>query len=298
VAYLRQRGYSVEDLRQQFRCGFCDKEYDGEDKGIFYRRMPGQWKDTPQHRVIFYSMIDAAPLTWQARVIEKISEDGLTRYMLHPYAGGFYPGSDIAKIARAFRSGKYEGDEEMVWDEKRKGYWMYCWSATHTRANPKAEWQPVPPFDEMRDGTLKFKPSKYRTAKYSSRQMMGWDAAVARADRDPSPTRWVVLCEGPLDAARVGPGGVALIGSSVSEENASKIAGSFHVAFLAFDNDKAGREATEKITQRLMSASTRARLLQGTPLLPISSGKDLGDMSDDEFKKVFSRAMKDIKRAF
>jgi DNA primase len=101
-----------------------------------------------------------------------------------------------------------------------------------------------------------------------------------------------------LDAARVGPGGVALIGSSVSEENASKIAGSFHVAFLAFDNDKAGREATEKITQRLMSASTRARLLQGTPLLPISSGKDLGDMSDDEFKKVFSRAMKDIKRAF
>ena len=100
-------------------------------------------------------------------------------------------------------------DYEFTWDEQRGGYWACGWSHTGTRSNPKAKWVPVPPFDEEKDGQLKFKPSKYRTAKYSSRQMMGWDAAVKRAEEDTADITWVVLCEGPLDAARCGPGGVA-----------------------------------------------------------------------------------------
>ncbi len=177
IEYLQGRGFDPYKLWEQFRCSFCTTEYPHGQNGVFYRRMPGDWRDTPQHRVIFYSLVNGVPLTWQARYPEKVSADGLDRFMLHPYKQPFE------------------------------------WSHVATRPNPQAKWMPVPPFDQAdATGTLKFVPSKYRTAKYSSREMMGWDAALARAKADPAPIKWCVLCEGPLDAARVGPGGIALIG--------------------------------------------------------------------------------------
>lgn len=44
-----------------------------------------------------------------------------------------------------------------------------------------------------------------------------------------------MLTEGPLDAARVGPGGIVLIGKSMNQENAAKVASKFHLVFTGFE---------------------------------------------------------------
>ncbi len=276
VEYLLGRGYNLQKLWEQFRCSFCIEEYPEGQNGIYYRKMPGGWKDTPQHRIIFYSLVKGVPLTWQARYPEMISDDGLNKYMLHPYRGS----PD---------------------DDPRGGYTRnpFVLDQVATRANPQSSWIPVSPFDETnQEGTLRFQPSKYRTAKYSQRQMMGWDAAVKRANDDPELMKWVVLCEGPLDAARVGPGGVALIGSSISPDNAEKVASTFNIVFTAFDEDKAGKGATEKVGRMLQTSKCRAPVIQLVIPLPIPSGKDIGEMTQEAFDAMLAKAIKRSQRGY
>jgi 5S rRNA maturation endonuclease (ribonuclease M5) len=295
VMYLTGRGFDIAALREQFRCAFCVKEYDGKEKGIFYRKMPGGWQDTPQHRIVFYSLHGGAPLTWQVRVIEKVSDDGLSRYMLHPYKGGYYSGGAASKqLSDALRGSDLSSVEVSTAEDDKGGRWVHVWDLTHTRPSTVASWQPVPPFDERSDnGSLKFEPAKYRTAKFSSRRMMGWDAAVLRAEKDPSPIKWVILCEGPMDAARAGPGGVALLGATISGQNLADVVAKFDLAILAFDNDKAGREAKEKIQESLMSRDVKvARVLKWVLPMQIPAGKDLGAMTKEEFDSAFGKTMR------
>jgi hypothetical protein len=217
-------------------------------------------------------------MTWQARHPERQDEEGLNKYYLHPY-----------KIAYS----NSPGDIPVRCEDGS----TFCWSHVATRPNHKAAWIPVPPFDELTEtGTLKFQPSKYRTAKHSTRQMMGWDAAITRADTDSDPLRWCVLCEGPLDAARVGPGGIALIGSSISPDNAEKVASAFHVVFTAFDEDRAGKEATDRIGKMILGAKQRAPLVQVVVPLQIASGKDIGEMSQEAFDALLQKALRRVKR--
>lgn len=263
VEYLLDRGFNLDKLWEQFRCSFCTKEYPYGKNEIYYRKMPGGWMDTPQNRIIFYSLINGAPMTWQARYPERLSDDGLQKYALHPYS----------------RTGQ--------------------WDHVATRSNAGAAWMPVPPFDEVDErGTLRFQPSKYRTAKYSSRELIGWDAAVRRAQLDPEMIKWVILGEGPLDAARPGPGGVGLIGSSISPENAAKIASTFHIVFTAFDVDKAGREATERVMRALLSPSIRNPMVQQVVPIPIPEGKDPGALDQQKwdvlFRKIFLKATRSL----
>lgn len=222
VTYLIGRGFDLPRLWEQFRCSFCVREYPHGKNGIFYRSMPGGWRDTPQHRIIFYALHNGVPLTWQARYIDFVTPDSLNKYALHPYTGQ--------------------------------------WNHVETRSSSAQAWMPVAPFNEVDSGgVLKWLPSKYRTAKYSSRELMGWDAALKRSMDDEIP--WCVLVEGPLDAARVGPGGIAVIGSSLNSERAAKIASNFVLVFTGFDTDLAGRQATEKITKALHGAAVRNPML-------------------------------------
>lgn len=301
VRYLLNRGYDIGKLEAQFRVGFCTKEYPYGEKNIFYRKLPGGWKDTPQHRIVFLSLIDNVPMSWQARLIEKESDDGLNKYMLHPYGGGFYSTNNLPQILRShkeeFRSTGVSDKLDVVEDLGRGGYWLHVWSHTHTRANPNASWQPIAPFDEIKEGALKFRPSKYRTAKYSNRQLMGWDAAIARARQDTEELKWCVLCEGPLDGGRIGPGGLPVTGSSISMENAAKVVSHFHVVFLAFDDDTAGREATTKISSLLQSTQHKATIMLALVKLEIPQGKDPGDMTQTEYDKLFNYTLKRVKRS-
>ena len=262
IEYLAQRNFDIMKLQKQFQCGFCVKEYPNKTNGVFYAQLPGGWRDTPQHRIVFRSMIDGTPMTWQARVIEKLSDDGLGKLMLHPYK------------------------TPLTWD------------LVAVRATTSSNWMEIPPFDATSDGVLKFKPSKYRTAKHSTRELMGWDAACKRADDDPNPLKWIVLCEGPLDAARVGPGGVAVIGSSLSIDNVNRIASRFQIIYTAFDSDKAGKAATEKIGRMFYSDNLRNSLVQLVAPLNVTGGKDIGGMTQAEFDRIFTAAKDHSGRQF
>ena len=155
----------------------------------------------------------------------------------------------------------------------------------------------MPPYDELSEtGTLKFRPSKYRTAKYSQRQLMGWDAAIKRAASDTEEFRWCVLCEGPLDGGRVGAGGLPVTGSSISMENAAKVVSNFHIVFMAFDDDVAGREATMKIASILESTHHKASIMLRPMPLNLPQGKDPGDLTPDEYLRIFKQALKRVRR--
>jgi DNA primase len=107
-----------------------------------------------------------------------------------------------------------------------------------------------------------------------------------------------VLCEGPLDAARVGPGGVAVIGSSISPTNVELIASKFQIVYTAFDTDKVGKAATEKIGKQLYEAKLRNSLILLVRPLQISQGKDIGAMTQVEFDRMFDIAKKDVSRQY
>jgi hypothetical protein len=106
------RKFDIKRLEELYRCGFCIKEHpESKIHKIWYPRFPGGWKDTPQGRIIFHSLIDGVPLTWQGRWIEVESEDGLTKRGLNPYT--------------------------------------FQWDVVATRATAKQAWIPHPPFDEV-----------------------------------------------------------------------------------------------------------------------------------------------------
>lgn len=203
--YLESRGFDMQRMWDMFRASWCEKEYPYGQNKIYYRKMPGGWKDTPQGRIIFHALKDGVPKTWQGRVIEKLSDDGTEHYYWHPYKDR--------------------------------------WDLVETRSHNKAPWMRQEPFDAINEEhTYEWKPSKYKTAKYSERFFAGWDAAIAaNLDREHP---WCVIVEGPLDAARVGPGGLAVMGSSLSPECAALIVQNFKVVITAFDNDAAGNAAT------------------------------------------------------
>lgn len=255
------RKFDLQRLTHMFRCGFCTKEYKEGLHLIWYRKFPDGWKDTPQSRVIFHSLHKGVPRSWQGRYPEHISMDGLNKYALHPYRSE--------------------------------------WSHIATRYSTVLPWIRMSPFDQTDEvGNYKFDPTKYRTAKHSFRELMGWDAAIERADNDESPIRWCVLTEGPLDAARIGPGGIALMGKSISPENAIKITSNFHLVLTAFDNDTAGKEATEKISASLSNSQAHARILKHVEPLVIPTGKDLGELdqatSDSILLATLKRALRNL----
>jgi len=202
ITYLINRGFNMDRLYKQFKTSYCTEEFPHGDNEIYYRKMPGGWRDTPQHRIIFYSIHDGTRKTWQGRYVDYVTPDKLGMYALNPYTE--------------------------------------AWDHVATRSNAKAAWIYVGPFNEVNDkGGMRWSPSKYKTATHSFRELMGWDAAVENA-KTATPFSWCILVEGPLDAARVGPGGIALIGKSINAGNAAKVAKAFNVVFTAFDNDSAG----------------------------------------------------------
>lgn len=84
VEYLLNRKYDLDVLKRQFRVGYCYSETpEQRDIGLYYRRLPGGFSDTPQGRIIFYIDIKGVQEGWQARILEKV--EGNRRYFWHPY---------------------------------------------------------------------------------------------------------------------------------------------------------------------------------------------------------------------
>lgn len=124
-----------------------------------------------------------------------------------------------------------------------------------------------------------FDPPKYLNATGSERNklLMGYDAAVeANSGRDASST-FCVLCEGPLDAAKLGSPAIAILGKSLSDFQADALAKQFNEICTVMDNDEAGRQCLNRIRAKMRE---RGRHVHNVPVP--GNVKDAGDLSYEE----------------
>lgn len=126
---------------------------------------------------------------------------------------------------------------------------------------------------------------KYMNAVGSIRNAMlfGYDQAVAWAATNNSKT--CIIVEGPLDAVRVGLSAVAILGSSMSSEQAKLICSKFDKAVIVGDNDEAGRRAVNKIIAALTDEGMNPLNIEE---VKVPEGKDVGGMSYEDAHKLIS----------
>lgn len=256
VTYLTNRGYDPVELYKHMEVSYCYEETppDKRDtppqdkRGIYYRYMPDDWRDTPQGRIIFYARIRGAAKGWQARVIDHVA-DGW-KYYWHPYR------------------------EEWVPVEKQApdGTWL-------TRKDYLGE-------------KYQWKPSKYRMAigvdpnrgVGRSSILMGYDAARAWCEDNQNSV--AVLTEGPLDACRLGPPGLAMLGKYLASNQADLLKG-FRKVVVVLDNDSAGQTGLVRVKTICAEKNIRLESCQVPANL-----KDLGEMSQEAANELISPLLK------
>lgn len=156
--------------------------------------------------------------------------------------------------------------DKFVWTDKQE--WL---QVKHSGNDPAIS-------DEFPKG---FAPHKYLNAKGSQRNalLFGVKQAVQFNKDRPFHRRYCVLMEGPLDAVRGGPPCIALLGKSLSYEQAAMIRKNFAAVYTVMDNDKAGQECRKRIYH----------MLEGLPIyeLTVPAGKkDLGECTYEEARAM------------
>lgn len=236
IIMLRQRNFDPVVLERHLNVAYCSEEMP-EDRSIgrVYRKLPCGFKDTPQGRLIFYAHVKGVRVSWQARLIEALDPSGLYRLVWHPY--------------------------------------QEQWVPVYYRHNEEADWALLADFEKDPYGR-KWDPSKYRTATGSSRAnlLMGFDQALAwNAGRS---KRTIILCEGPLDAGRIGAPAVAILGKFLSAGQAELVRNAFDDVIYVQDRGEAGDSAVVSVR----------KALAGMPLCcvtPPEGVDDPGDISPD-----------------
>lgn len=67
-----------------FKCCWCYEELpENEELRIFYKRLPLNFRSTPQGRIIFFAEINGALKSWQGRIPEH--KEGHQKWYWHPY---------------------------------------------------------------------------------------------------------------------------------------------------------------------------------------------------------------------
>lgn len=238
VEYLQQRGYNLQSLYHQLNCSFCVSEYpEDAETGIYYKRLPQGFRDTPQGRIIFYSFIEGVQVGWQARIMDRVV--GNVKEYWHPYANQWVP---------------MEGRDPVT-----------------------NKWATLPGTNITGNGfNITWSPSKYKTAFGMSRNntLMGVDAAVNWSKALGFPKSTAALVEGPLDAGRIGAGGIAMLGKYLSMEQADMLCKRFRRLLMVMDNDAAGEEATKRVKIVMMDRLTEVIFVK----VP-DEYKDIGEMT-------------------
>ena len=231
--YLTHRNFDPDVLWEQFRCSYCYKENDD----LFYRRLRGGFKVTPQGRLIFFAYVGGVRVGWQARILE--IDDGNYKFYWHPYKAD--------------------------------------WVAVMSRADDKSPWELMPGYDE-------WDPAKYFTGHGTRRNsiLLGFDAAVSFNELRKPRHRFCFLVEGAMDAARLGPPAVAMMGKSLSEAQARLIESRFSLVILVPDNDAAGSASRQSVAKHLGGKVTIV------PAELPKSVKDAGDL-DPGMAEIFRR---------
>lgn len=237
--YLLSRGYDLQRLELQFRCGFCVKEWLNNEGKAPYRRLPDGFRDTPQNRIIFFGDIYGVQQIWQARIPEFVQEDGKEKikFYLHPY----------------------------------RNEWVAC----ERQNRVTGKWEPL---EHLLTGDLKWDISKYKTAMHAAKSqcVLGLDAAIAWNKNNATKKPTGVLMEGPLDAGRIGPPAMPMIGKTLSDAQAQLLIRNFRKIIFVSDNDVAGAKSRASVSHAL------GRNLE-LVFMDLPAGvKDMGALNDTE----------------
>lgn len=267
--YLHARQANLEFLHTQFKVSVCYEELP-EDKSVgrMYRRLDGGFKDTPQGRIIFYAFVNNVCVGWQARYLEKTEfckdTNTETKFIFHPYFFKWVP------LPETTAAGTGSFSESADLDEGPKSI-LRRTTATNLVVSE----------DDRAEATTKFKISKYKTAFGMSRSttLMGYDAAVAWNEKNGTAT--AVLVEGPLDAGRIGPPGMAMLGKYLNDGQALLLK-KFKRVIIVADNDKAGLEALNRAKHVFSNIRTTEFISVSVPEIY----KDLGAMPEEEALKL------------
>jgi hypothetical protein len=205
--------------------------------------------------------------------VEEAPEDATKGRFYRRFNGGFRDTPQNRIIFYADIHGVRKGWQaryiEHVADNTRYVLHPYnnSWCAVAKKVDGK--WEKLPPYGEL-------DLSKYKTAFGAKRNeiVMGLDAAVRWNETFRRGKPYVCsLSEGPLDAGRVGPPGLAVLGKSLSDNQAKLIATHFKRTLIIADNDKAGQELKQNMIAQL------SQYIQDMPVLVVPSPhKDIGDV--------------------
>jgi Toprim-like len=116
-----------------------------------------------------------------------------------------------------------------------------------------------------------------------SRSLFGFQAAVGKR---------VFVVESPLDAARFlrhGYAAVATYGAAMSVDQLKMLTRTFRDIVLAYDNDRAGWDATARVAEQVRSTYGRPVLYYRYP--PDSYGEDPGSLSGLQFSLAAKRVL-------
>lgn len=126
---------------------------------------------------------------------------------------------------------------------------------------------------------------KYKNALGSSRNslLFGLKQAIEWNKDRPPGKKFCVLVEGPLDVGKGGPPCIALLGKSMSPEQASKIRAHFDVVGIVADKDEAGKQCLQRVRQQMTAAYNIIELQ--TP----EGCKDLGDCTIEQANQIIKQ---------
>lgn len=246
ILYLNERGYyDMNALVSQFEASFCTEENPQIKHLKFGKDTENYIIDpfkffTPQGKIIFNANQLGVTRLWQARYIDKTIGDDKLQYMHFvndPY-------------------GRQSGYYKVAVKNKETG-----------------KWDPV---DGVNPVILK---QKYVIAPGTKAGMalLGFDAARAYNLTRPVGQRVIGLCEGVLDAARIGAPFCSYMGGSLSVGQMKLISnGDFDKILIACDHDVVGQETIKKLRKSL-------NYLGGIDIEEIDyplQYKDLGEITD------------------
>lgn len=175
----------------------------------------------------------------------------------------------------------WAGDNHLFWSHNQQ------WELIERRLPDGTLYEKYPADTRFPKG---FAPHKYMNATGCERNklLMGFDAAVASQKDKPFNMRYCVLVEGPLDAGKIGPPGIALLGKSMSDFQAEAIRKNFSKVFTMMDNDAAGKQCFAKIQSKLPNIDI-------VDIKVPDHVKDVGDLSYEEVENLLKPYTQNLK---
>ena len=208
VLYLRARGYNIKALEEQFNCSYCVKE-NPQFKHIYGR-------DSEEKMAEFNPLICASP---EGRIVFFSEHFGLKA------------------IWQARVIEQTLGEKKYFFD----GQHYQCVALKDNISGKFSKPAPLFPLSTSK--------RKYVIAPggKASNCLLGFDAAI-KWNKDNKTIRKVIgICEGVLDAARLGPPFCSIMGAHISNGQMKTIVDNFDKIYYICDHDKAGESLKTSI---------------------------------------------------